>query len=285
LVGIYKITNKINGKVYIGESLDIERRWNEHKLDLENGTHHSFKLQNDYNEYSKNNFMFEILEEIDEDKNLKQVIQKCLLYIFESKYIKQYDSINSGYNIQDSLDLILKGEKPIFEGYKDNIVSIKILNNLIKSINENNGIYIPSSNALKVNNIIPEVKSQKVSKTKIERLNKIFENDKNINFIIEKCNRYVFKDKFLRLSDVLKDNNFNVGNTYKLLKDIGILNNKNSCTIKEKSMFENRNENSKYITYVSVNGFNFLLDRILKHAKENNVNIFTWKFLNEILSC
>jgi len=282
LVGIYKITNSNNGKVYIGESLDIERRWDEHKLDLENGTHHSFKLQNDYNEYGKNNFMFEVLEEI--DNNLKVIIQKCLSYILESKYIKQYDSINNGYNVENSLDLILKGEKPIFEGYKNNIVSIKILNNLIKSINENNGIYIPSSNALKVNNI-PEVKSQKVSKSKIERLNKIFENDKNINFIIEKCNRYVFKDKFLRLSDVLKDNNFNVGNTYKLLKDIGILNNKNSCTIKEKSMFENRNENSKYITYVSVNGFNFLLDRILKHAKENNVNIFTWKFLNEILSC
>ena len=282
MVGIYKITNSNNGKVYIGESLDIERRWDEHKLDLENGTHHSFKLQNDYNEYGKNNFMFEVLEEI--DNNLKVIIQKCLSYILESKYIKQYDSINNGYNVENSLDLILKGEKPIFEGYKNNIVSIKILNNLIKSINENNGIYIPSSNALKVNNI-PEVKSQKVSKSKIERLNKIFENDKNINFIIEKCNRYVFKDKFLRLSDVLKDNNFNVGNTYKLLKDIGILNNKNSCTIKEKSMFENRNENSKYITYVSVNGFNFLLDRILKHAKENNVNIFTWKFLNEILSC
>ena len=278
MVGIYKITNKINGKVYIGESLDIERRWNEHKLDLENGTHHSFKLQNDYNEYSKNNFMFEILEEIDEDKNLKQVIQKCLLYIFESKYIKQYDSINSGYNIQDSLDLILKGEKPIFEGYKDNIVSIKILNNLIKSINENNGIYIPSSNALKVNNIIPEVKSQKVSKTKIERLDKIFKDDKNINFIIEKCNKYIFKNNFIRLSDVLKDNNFNVGNTYQLLKDIGILNNKKICTIKEKSMFENRKENNHNITYISVSGFNFLLDRILKHAKENNMNIFTWKF-------
>jgi len=283
LVGIYKITNSNNGKVYIGESLDIERRWDEHKLDLENGTHDSFKLQNDYNEYGKNNFMFEVLEEI--DNNLKVIIQKCLSYILESKYIKKYDSINNGYNVEDSLDLILEGKKPIFEGYKDNIVSIKILNNLIKSINENNGIYIPSSNALKVNNIISEVKSQKVSKTKIERLNKIFENDKNINFIINKCNKYLFKDNFLRLSDVLKDNNFNVGNTCKLLINIGILNNKKICTIKEKSMFENRRENNHNITYISVSGFNFLLDRILKHAKENNLNIFTWKFINEILSC
>ena len=31
MVGIYKITNKLNGKVYIGQSNDIERRWAEHK--------------------------------------------------------------------------------------------------------------------------------------------------------------------------------------------------------------------------------------------------------------
>jgi len=29
--GIYKITNKVNGKVYIGQSVDIERRWKEHR--------------------------------------------------------------------------------------------------------------------------------------------------------------------------------------------------------------------------------------------------------------
>ena len=28
---IYKITDKVNGKVYIGQSVDIERRWKEHR--------------------------------------------------------------------------------------------------------------------------------------------------------------------------------------------------------------------------------------------------------------
>ena len=28
--GIYKIENKINGKVYIGQSIEIERRWQKH---------------------------------------------------------------------------------------------------------------------------------------------------------------------------------------------------------------------------------------------------------------
>ena len=30
MTGIYKIENKINGKIYIGQSINIERRWSEH---------------------------------------------------------------------------------------------------------------------------------------------------------------------------------------------------------------------------------------------------------------
>lgn len=45
ITGVYKITNIINNKVYIGESLDIYERWKSHKEDLKNGNHHSYKLQ------------------------------------------------------------------------------------------------------------------------------------------------------------------------------------------------------------------------------------------------
>ncbi len=36
MIGIYKITNKINGKCYIGQSNDIERRWKEHRNSFNN---------------------------------------------------------------------------------------------------------------------------------------------------------------------------------------------------------------------------------------------------------
>jgi len=36
MIGIYEIKNKINNKVYIGSSNDIERRFNEHKMKLNN---------------------------------------------------------------------------------------------------------------------------------------------------------------------------------------------------------------------------------------------------------
>lgn len=31
MIGIYKITNQINNKSYIGQSIDIKRRWRDHK--------------------------------------------------------------------------------------------------------------------------------------------------------------------------------------------------------------------------------------------------------------
>ena len=51
--GIYKIENRINGKVYIGESLDIHKRWELHISELNDKTHHSYKLQEDWNTYSE----------------------------------------------------------------------------------------------------------------------------------------------------------------------------------------------------------------------------------------
>ena len=45
MIGIYKIENKVNGKVYIGQSIDIEKRWKEHISCLNNRTHHNDYLQ------------------------------------------------------------------------------------------------------------------------------------------------------------------------------------------------------------------------------------------------
>lgn len=44
MIGVYLITNNINGKMYIGSSINIERRWKEHLRDLRNGNHHAIYL-------------------------------------------------------------------------------------------------------------------------------------------------------------------------------------------------------------------------------------------------
>lgn len=85
MTGIYKITNKINGKIYIGQSVNIERRWRDHKkANADYPIHKAFK------KYGIENFDFEVLEECP----IRELNQK------EQKYIIHFNSlVPNGYNI------------------------------------------------------------------------------------------------------------------------------------------------------------------------------------------
>jgi group I intron endonuclease len=60
MIGIYKITNKINNKSYIGQSVDIKRRFIEHKMLNREET---LSLKRAFRKYGVENFTFEVLEE------------------------------------------------------------------------------------------------------------------------------------------------------------------------------------------------------------------------------
>lgn len=104
--GIYEIRNKINGKRYIGRSKDIDKRWIEHMTMLENGIHHSIKLQRAWNKYGKDNFEFNIL---------KEVKTRSMLHKNETKYINLYDSMLNGYNMIAPEDVNLLSKKELKE--------------------------------------------------------------------------------------------------------------------------------------------------------------------------
>lgn len=61
-VGIYKITNKINGKIYIGSSVNLKNRWQIHCSDLRRNKHHSKRLQLAWNKYGAEAFEFTVIE-------------------------------------------------------------------------------------------------------------------------------------------------------------------------------------------------------------------------------
>lgn len=63
LTGIYKIENLVNGKVYIGQSINVANRWRVHRYDLRNNRRVGSHLQNAWNKYGEENFKFEIIEE------------------------------------------------------------------------------------------------------------------------------------------------------------------------------------------------------------------------------
>jgi len=56
MIGIYKITNIINGSVYIGQSKDIYARWQKHKSVFKNEANHRYKLYRAMNKYGIDNF-------------------------------------------------------------------------------------------------------------------------------------------------------------------------------------------------------------------------------------
>lgn len=86
---IYKITNKVNGKVYIGQSIrPIEQRFQRHINDAVNNildTHFARAIR----KYGKENFYIELVETCDNQTELN---------LREQYWIRKYDSINNGYN-------------------------------------------------------------------------------------------------------------------------------------------------------------------------------------------
>lgn len=88
---IYKITNSITNKFYIGSTCNFQKRKYAHLNHLRNNKHCNKKLQNSWNKYGEINFIFEIIEYTDREN----------LIILEQYYLdfyKPYDK-NIGYNI------------------------------------------------------------------------------------------------------------------------------------------------------------------------------------------
>lgn len=61
---IYCITNIINDKQYVGQSVIKNKRWKDHKSALNVGKHSNKHLQSSYNKYGKDKFIYTVLEKV-----------------------------------------------------------------------------------------------------------------------------------------------------------------------------------------------------------------------------
>lgn len=111
---IYKITNKINNKIYIGKTIVSEPvRWQQHIWHAYNNPENDcIKLCNAIKKYGKENFQRDIIEECSDDKLLKER---------EIYWIKYFNSTNDniGYNISNGGDGYYKySDEDILKLYK-----------------------------------------------------------------------------------------------------------------------------------------------------------------------
>jgi group I intron endonuclease len=85
---IYKIENKINGKCYIGKSINVKQRWQSH---LRNAlkTERKGPLLNALRKYGSHNFSFDIIKH----STMKTID------VDEIEMIREYDSVKNGYNL------------------------------------------------------------------------------------------------------------------------------------------------------------------------------------------
>lgn len=91
---IYKVTNNINKKIYIGQTIQDENiRWNHHIREALNGS--DTKFHRALRKYGKDGFMWEVIEEVDNDKLNEREIY----------WISYYNSYKQGYNSTTGGDL------------------------------------------------------------------------------------------------------------------------------------------------------------------------------------
>lgn len=90
--GIYKITNVVDNKIYIGCASNVRTRKNGHLHDLKNNYHKNSYLQNAWNKHGEVNFKFEVVELCD----IK------LLHEKEHFWVSYYNALdrNIGYNLK-----------------------------------------------------------------------------------------------------------------------------------------------------------------------------------------
>lgn len=123
IVGVYSVINLINNKIYIGQSIDVERRWLQHRYGKGN-----IILRNAIKKYGIENFTFNMLDILDvENKSKTQITEE--LTALEQKWfdLEQPFLRENGYNIQKTSKPNLTSNRDFNFGEK--ISKIKIDNN------------------------------------------------------------------------------------------------------------------------------------------------------------
>jgi hypothetical protein len=91
-MGVFQIRNTINGKLYVGGSLNLDAIWNRNRAELNFGNHRNVVLQVEWKEYGEENFKYEILGEI-EQRDGDKINYTSEIKILEEMFIEELEPI------------------------------------------------------------------------------------------------------------------------------------------------------------------------------------------------
>lgn len=203
MITIYKIYNKINGRVYIGQTVNFKARKQYHKDHLKKQIHDNPYLQEDYNEYGLFVFIFEIIETLDnKDKannqedywidyfggiesdrvyNCKNNIRNNKVMVFKTSATKKSQNIKLS---NDTKRLMALGHKGNIPWNKDKKMSLEFKNKQSKNNKgSNNPMFGKSTKKKYTQEFINKLKEEYKEIQNIAELARL----KNMNENVVRC--------------------------------------------------------------------------------------------------
>jgi len=253
--GIYKITNKINNKMYIGSSKNIFSRWSYHINDLLLNKHHSYKLQNEFNKFGIDIFTFEIIRVVNNENELKDI---------EQKYMDDYKCYEDdiGYNV--SISSKIKKTKLDLKIELDNIEKEK---RKLKKIEQNK--------------IIPEKKVKEIK----QKINPFCENNNEIIRAIANHDVDFLKNKinYKNTYYILRDDCFNEIYQY----DFSWFFNDSKCIFCGDNSFKIKLDNNNHYRYYcncGHNSYGYDILGMIELISHSRSRVKSKKFMLEIFN-
>lgn len=150
--GLYTITNSVNGRIYVGSSVDVAARLKKHASRLAAGSHENHKLQSDWLAFGPAAFVFRRIARVPRDY-LERAEQRCLNGLdFETHYNLR-STVACGSQTTESRKILsekrkawwasktLEERRAITQSSRDKVASSPEIQATIVSARRTNGSY------------------------------------------------------------------------------------------------------------------------------------------------
>ena len=201
ICGVYKITNLINDKIYIGSSIDVRKRWIGHVNSLLKNKHQNIYLQRSWDMYGPSNFKFELIDYLDNKNNMSKDLMKQKIRDLEQYYIDLFNSCNPdiGYNLSTKAEsIVFDSSRYIKEGYSSVLTEEKFKRILNRLINTNDSLASIAKDENVKRSLIKDIYQKRAYRNATENL--IFQ-DRSVNWARYMNVRHKYLETILEMRD------------------------------------------------------------------------------------